>query len=61
MKQKYFIDCDQDCHNYLIPVEKRMDWEDWTRFDTDDQVPEYAIAIDGVSSIEFEYDPKNLP
>ena len=58
---KYFIDCDQDCHNYLIPVEKRKDWEEWSRFDFDDNVPEYAIPIDGISRIEFEYSGINPP
>ncbi len=57
-RKKYFIDCDQDCHDYLIPVEKREDWEEWNRFDTDNYVPEYAIPISRVSSIEFEYEPK---
>lgn len=55
---KVFIGKDQDCHNYLIPVAKRKDWEDWRDFDTSDDLPSYAIPIDGVSDIEFEYGPQ---
>lgn len=55
---KYFIDCDQDGYNYLIPAEKREDWNEWNRFDTFEEAPEYAIPIDGTASIEFDYAPE---
>ncbi len=25
----YFLDQDQSCHWYIIPMDKRKEWEDW--------------------------------
>jgi len=63
MKQKlpaqFFIDQDSSCHWYLIPLEHRESWEEWSNLDEDDEasweVPHYAKALGGhPSTVVFE-------
>lgn len=51
---KYFLDTDEDCHWYLIPVDRRSDW-DLARGGED--IPEWAEPLDGhPNQVEFYLD-----
>ena len=56
---RFFLSQDGSCHWYLVPVDKRKEWEAWTAIDEDDErawtPPDYAEAIGGSPSrVEFE-------
>lgn len=48
---RYFLDQDQSCHWYLVPLENSQEWEDWLEIDEDDEksweVPGFARRLDG--------------
>lgn len=48
---KYFVSKDNDCHNYLIPLENRDQWEDFLELPEDDEeswsTPSWAYGFDG--------------
>lgn len=58
---KVFLDQDNDCHWYIIPVRMRDEWEAWKELEWDhpdaDQVPVgVEMTSGGIDHIEFEYD-----
>ena len=60
--QRYFVGSDRSAHRYLIPVEKRQEWEEWCGIDEDDErswvIPAFARQLDGwLSRLTFT-DPK---
>lgn len=48
---RYFIGFDGSGHSYLVPLEKKDEWDVWTEISEDDErswdVPDYAVYIDG--------------
>ena len=54
---RWFVGCDQDGGDYLVPAVHRSKWEEWCDLDPDTEeswaTPNYAIPIDGFSQIEF--------
>jgi hypothetical protein len=56
--KKYFMDCDNSGHNYIVEASRRDEWEAWLGLDEDDEaswnVPDFARSIDGIYEIEFE-------
>lgn len=47
-KEKWYIEvCDDDCHYYVIPEEKKEDWYQWLEEDPDyAYLPEYAEQVE---------------
>jgi len=49
--QTYFLDRDNSCHWYLIPSERRSEWDCWTNLDETDPKswdhPTWAVRLDG--------------
>ncbi len=57
--QRYFLNTDNDTHWYIIPADKREEWENWCDLPEDDEnswnVPEWAEALGGgPNQVEFE-------
>jgi len=48
-RKKFFIDSDDDGHKYLIPAEKRQEWEGWLkRFyweNSEEEMPTFVFPI----------------
>lgn len=46
---RFFLDKDDDGHDYLIPEKHRQEWEAWCELDSDDEaawdVPKWAIEL----------------
>ena len=59
--QRFFLSQDNDSHWYIIPVDKRVEWNDWLELDEDDEpswmVPEFAKAVGGNPSLITFTDP----
>jgi len=57
-QQKYTLVQDNDCHWYIIPVEKNKEWDEWLEIDSDDErgwtPPFFSVSIDGPSHVVFE-------
>lgn len=54
----YFLDQDSSCHWYIIPVDKREEWNEWSNINEDDprawDAPEWAKMLGGgISQVEF--------
>ena len=47
---KYFIDCDDDGHAYIIPLDRRKEWFDWL-VTQENSLPEFCDPIDGPTNI----------
>ena len=49
--ERFCLACDNDAHWYVIPMDRRAEWNDWLDIDADDerawQVPAFARAIGG--------------
>lgn len=49
--ERYFLDQDQDCHWYVIPVSHRVDWLNWNSQDPNDErywtPPDFAKPLGG--------------
>jgi len=52
MSTHYFLDQDNDCHWYLIPVDKRAEWNKWLD-SAKRNVPKYARSVDGPQWVIF--------
>lgn len=54
---RYFLDCDDDAHYYLVPENKRDEWNAWRAIPSDDErswdVPDFARRINNWTSITF--------
>jgi len=59
---RFFLAQDNDGHWYLIPVDRRAEWEAWTNIPSDDErsweSPEWATAIGGSPSQVTFTDPQ---
>ena len=59
---RYFLDQDESCHWYIIPVNKRKAWEDWRNGNQDLEisweVPEYVIEVGGCHNLVTFSSPK---
>ena len=56
---KYFLDTDSSAHWYVIPWDRREEWELWAQLEDDDErawtPPEWAKAVNGSpSGVVFE-------
>jgi hypothetical protein len=60
-EQRWFFEQDNDCHWYMIPAERRAEWDAWCDIPSDDEraweAPEFAKRIGGPSSFTF-IDPR---
>lgn len=60
---RYFLDSDQSGHWYLVPEEKRAEWDDWTNLNEDDErswnEPSYAVRLGGSPSNVTFTDPRD--
>lgn len=56
---RYFLDQDDSCHWYLIPISKKSEWFEWcANQDENWDSPAWATILDGpISCITFT-DPK---
>ena len=59
LRRRFFLDSDNDGHWYVIPAEKRSEWEVWSNLDGEDErawdTPEWAVPINGAQSrVTFE-------
>ncbi len=54
---RWFLDCDHDSHSYLVPADRRKEWERWIDLDQGDEaswvVPDFAIPTDGYHTVTF--------
>lgn len=61
MSRRYFLDQDDDGHWYVVPTDKRVQWEQW--FGSDDYdtglVPEFAIELGHDPSLVSFTDPES--
>lgn len=50
-KQRWYQTTDQSMHSYIVPVERRDEFEEWAMLSESDErswvVPDYAIRCDG--------------
>lgn len=57
VSERFFLAQDDDCHWYLVPVDKREEWSEWREIPSDDErswdVPDFATAIDGPHLLTF--------
>jgi hypothetical protein len=47
---KYFIDCDDEGHAYIIPLDRRKEWFDWL-VTQENGLPEFCDPINGPTNI----------
>jgi hypothetical protein len=56
--KKYILAQDNSCHWYLLPFEKKAEFDEWLEIDEDDErswtPPEFAKEIDGWHKLTFE-------
>jgi hypothetical protein len=60
--ERYFLDTDDSCHWYLVPLSRKAEWAAWVEEicsakpedEIDWEERDYAIRINGPSSIVFE-------
>lgn len=50
----FFLDQDNDCHWYIVPVQYRDEWADWLNGAAEDHPPVYATPVDGPHKVVFE-------
>ena len=48
--EKFYLSSDWDCHEYLVPLNKKEEFEKWAELSDDDEAkwesPEYAISVE---------------
>jgi hypothetical protein len=59
MSKRFFLDCDNSGHWYVVHADKRSEWVTWCSYDDGDErgwdVPVFARRVNGaVSRVEFE-------
>jgi hypothetical protein len=51
MNNEYMLVQDQSSHWYLIPADRRPEWDAWSELDEDDEAawdaPEFAVPVNG--------------
>lgn len=54
VKKRYYIDCDNSGHYYLVPVNKKEEFKVWSNLDDEDEAsweaPAWVIDINGCPS-----------
>ena len=59
---RYFFDQDGSCHWYLVPLSKRVEWDEWCGLDENDErsweAPEWAKRLPGHPSWVPFADPR---
>ena len=59
---RYFLDTDNSCHWYMIPVENRAEWLSWCALDEEDEAswtaPEFAKRLGGHPNMITFADPQ---
>ena len=50
-REKYILCQDDDCHWYLIPADKKEEWNEWLDIYS---LPKYAQKVDGPHRLTFE-------
>ena len=60
-KKECCLESDDSGHWYVIPYDKKKDWEEWEKSDDshDGIEPIYAVRIDGPTSIRFPWYKEN--
>jgi hypothetical protein len=57
-RTKYILGQDNSCHWYLLPADKKEEWEEWLDISEEDErswtLPEFAKFIDGWHKLSFE-------
>lgn len=58
MADKFFLDTDESSHWYLVPWDKKKEWDAWRELDPDTEAawdaPEWAQAVNGPHDVVFE-------
>ena len=59
MTEKYCLRSDGDGHNYIVPVSRLKEWDEWSEIPSEDErawdVPNYAHSLGGwPGQIHFE-------
>ncbi len=61
-QMRYFLSQDNDCHWYVIPADKRDEWNAWCEIDPDDDLawdpPSFAKPINGSPTLVTFSDPE---
>lgn len=61
---RYFLDQDNSCHWYIVPVANRAEWEAWCELDEDDEAswtpPAFATPINGSPTRVTFTDPEEM-
>lgn len=54
MGKGFFLSQDGDCHWYVVPKDKKKEWDEWRELDEDNkrswEAPYFAIEIGGCPS-----------
>jgi hypothetical protein len=60
--KRFFIDQDHDCHWYIVPEEKKIEWEEWRNLPEDNEssweTPDFAKCINGPTNIVMFTNPQ---
>jgi hypothetical protein len=49
---KYILVTDCDCHWYIIPLDKELDWDSWCKLNIDEgRYPAYVTRVGGTPSL----------
>lgn len=55
---RFYLDTDNDSHWYVVPYNKRHEWNEFVQLDPDNpeawDVPEYATPIDNPHMLTFD-------
>lgn len=59
---RYFLDQDNSSHWYIVPLDRKAEWEAWLAIDEDDEAswdaPEWAKSIGGSPTLVTFTDPR---
>jgi hypothetical protein len=61
--ERFFLSQDNDSHWYVVPLAKRVAWDEWCDIPSDDErswdVPEWAAPVGGSPSLITFTDPQD--
>lgn len=61
VRVRYFLDQDDSCHWYIVPVGNREEWMHWRDSDSEDDPPRWATPLNRpINMVTFEF-PRLLP
>jgi hypothetical protein len=59
MSEGYFLSQDGSCHWYVVPAEKRAEWDAWRNIPEEDErsweAPAFARRVDGPHAVVFTF------